>query len=89
MTLDPNTVVEKLDRFVRKRFEISADDPDFSSDVHLFDYGYIDSFGAQELISFVETSFGIKITDKDLIKYPLNTLNEIGRFVVNRNGGKA
>ncbi len=89
MVADANTVVAELDRFVRTKFEIAKDDPDFGSDVHLFDYGYVDSFGAQEIIAFLESTYHIKISDDDLIKYPLNTLNEIARFVVKRQAADA
>jgi acyl carrier protein len=86
---DVNSVLQQLDQFVRTKFEIAPDDPDFGSDVHLFDYGYVDSFGAQAIIEFVEATFQIKITDDDLIKYPLNTLNEISQFVIKRQASRA
>lgn len=89
MTTDVNTVSQRLDEFIRTRFEIAPDDPDFTKDVHLFDYGYIDSFGAQELITFVETTFEIKINDDDLVKYPLNTVNEIAGFIIKRQASRA
>ena len=67
--------------------EHTSDDPDFTSDVHLFDYGYLDSFGAQQLITHLESTYHIKISDNDLVKYPLNTLTEISKFVVDRQRG--
>ena len=47
-------IVDQLRSFIQERFEVPETDPDFSNDVHLFDYGYVDSFGAVELNSFVE-----------------------------------
>jgi acyl carrier protein len=87
MTSSVTPVPTQIERFVRSKFDIPADDPDFTPDVHLFDYGYVDSFGAQELIHYVESTYQIKIADDDLIKYPLNTVNEISRFVVDRQAG--
>ena len=87
MTTDGATVLDEIDTFVRSRFGVAPDDPDFTRDVHLFDYGYIDSFGAQQLIEHLESTYSIRITDQDLVKYPLNTLQEISQFVVGRRAG--
>lgn len=84
---DATTIRQAIDAFVRKRFDVAADDPDFTDDVHLFDYGYLDSFGAQELISHIEGTYKISISDDDLVKFPLNTLNEISKFIVDRQAG--
>ena len=81
------TILDQLDGFVRKSFDVAPDDPDFGPDVHLFDYGYLDSFGAQKLITHIESTYKITISDEDLVKFPLNTLNEISRFVVDRLAG--
>jgi acyl carrier protein len=87
MNTDATAVLQRIDAFVRSKFDIAADDPDFGDDVHLFDYGYLDSFGAQALIEHLESTYQIKITDNDLVKYPLNTLTEISRFVIDRQTG--
>lgn len=86
-TSDATVVRQELDGFIRSRFNVAADDPNFGNDVHLFDHGYLDSFSAQELITHIESSYQITIHNDDLIKYPLNTLNEISRFVVDRQTG--
>lgn len=87
MASDKERVLSEIDAFLRSKCEIADDDPDFGSDVHLFDYGYLDSFGAQELIEHIESTYKITIGNDDLVKYPLNTLNEISSFVVDRQTG--
>ncbi len=73
--------------FVRQRFSVPDSDKDFSADIHLFDYGYVDSFGAVDLNTFVEQTFAIKISQTDLVAYPLNTVQEIATFVAKRQQG--
>jgi methoxymalonate biosynthesis acyl carrier protein len=70
--------------FIREQFKVPKEDNDFNDDVHLFDYGYVDSFGAVDLTSFLERKFSIKVSDNDLIRYPFNTVREISSFVVKR-----
>lgn len=86
--MDTQEIMSQLQTFIRVQFKIPEDDSDFNNDVHLFDYGYIDSFGAVNLINFAETTFAIKITESDLILYPLNTIREIATFVVKRKQGE-
>lgn len=88
MTSDAAAVRQELDGFIRSKFSVAADDPNFGDDVHLFDHGYLDSFSAQELIEHIESTYGIEVKNDDLIKYPLNTLNEISGFVVDRRDGR-
>ena len=38
-------VMEALSAFLVETFEIPPDDTDFNEDVHMFEYGYVDSFG--------------------------------------------
>lgn len=85
--MSSEAIREELDGFIRSKFNVAADDPNFGNDVHLFDHGYLDSFSAQELIDHIESAYDIKVKNEDLIKYPLNTLNEISAFVVDRKAG--
>ena len=77
-------VKDTLRNYIVEHFEIDADDPDFSDDVHLFDYGFVDSLGATEIVLFLEDHFHIQITQKDITLYAMNTIDEIAE-VVERN----
>jgi D-alanine--poly(phosphoribitol) ligase subunit 2 len=77
-------IMTELRDFIRTRFKVPSDDPDFTDDVHLFDYGYIDSFGAVELTNFVKGQFAVDVKESDLIAYPMNTIREIAQFVMGR-----
>ena len=78
-------VMEKICDYVKEHFEI-GDDPDFGLDVNLFDEGFVDSLGATEIVFYIEDTFGIKITQKDIILYPMNTVREIAQVVERKLG---
>ena len=82
MTIE--TIMDELRSFIRVEFKVSDSDAEFTDDVHLFDYGYVDSFGAAKLIAFIDKRFGVKITDRDLIVHPLNTIREISTLTLQR-----
>lgn len=73
-------IAETISEFIIEHFEI-GDDPDFNNDVHLFNEGFVDSFGAVEIIHFIEETYSIKITQKDITLFPMNTVNEIAEVV--------
>ena len=74
------TVEETLNEIIREKFEI-GDDPDFTNDVQMFNEGFVDSFGAVEIIHFVEETYGIQITQRDITLFPMNTVNEIAKVI--------
>ena len=78
--MDKN-VKETLRNFILEHFEIDAGDLDFTDDVDLFDYGFVDSLGATEIVLFLEDTFEIKISQADITLYPMNTINEIAEVV--------
>lgn len=86
--MDLSTIKTELRNFIRDRFKVPEQDPDFNDDVHLFDYGYVDSFGAVDLTSFVEQKFAVNIKQSDLIAFPMNTIVEISNFVSRRLKGE-
>jgi methoxymalonate biosynthesis acyl carrier protein len=86
--MDNTHIAAEIRDFIRRQFNVPDNDPDFNDDVHLFDYGYVDSFGAVSLTTFVETTFSIKIDQADMIVFPLNTVNEIATFAAKRQKGE-
>jgi acyl carrier protein len=86
--LDATSIASTIRNYICERFQVPTGDADFSDDVHLFDYGYVDSFGAVDLTSFVESQFDVRISEGDMIIHPLNTVNEIATFVTRRRSGE-
>lgn len=82
--MDNQEISIELRDFVREQFRVPENDPDFDDEVDLFSYGYIDSFGAVELTSFIERRFSIKFTESDWLVNPLSTIAEISAFVAKR-----
>jgi methoxymalonate biosynthesis acyl carrier protein len=72
-----------LFEFIRENFEV-GDSPDYTPDVNLFDYGFVDSLGSFEIISFVEKTWNIRITQKDITLYPRNSVREIAAVIANK-----
>lgn len=74
-------IKEELSKYIKSNFEIDDDDPDFTEDSHLFDMGFVDSLGATEIILYIEEHWNIEITQRDLILYPMNTIEEIAEVI--------
>lgn len=54
-------VGQDLDAFVRDRFQVEQDDDFFTTDVNLWEEGYVDSAGVVELVAYLEDTYSIKI----------------------------
>ena len=86
--MDIDVIKLPLRAFIVQHFAVRLDDTEFTDDVHLFDYGYIDSFGAVELVEFIQEQYGTTVSQADLVAYPLNTIDEIATFVSLRQRGE-
>lgn len=86
--METTQIATELRQFIRERYGVPENDQDFNDDVDLFNYGYIDSFGAVALISFIEKQFAIQFTNADWVAFPLSTINQITSFVTKRQKGE-
>ncbi len=76
-------IIKTLEDYIRDEFDI-GDDPDYNSEVDLFEYGFLDSMGAMEVIAYIEEEYSIEITQKDVVLYPMNTIAEIAEVIANK-----
>ena len=76
-------IIQTLEDYIREQFDI-GNDPDYNSEVDLFEYGFLDSMGAMEVIAYIEEEYSIEITQKDVVLYPMNTIAEIAEVIVNK-----
>lgn len=57
-------IADDLERFIRGRFLIPAEDPVFSREVNLWEEGYVDSTGVVEVIAHLEGQLGLRIPEE-------------------------
>lgn len=83
-----SNIKQQVRQFILDNFMMSgaADIPD---DASFMDRHIIDSTGFLELISFVEQSFDIQVTDDEMVPENLDSLNNIESFVQRKRSGAA
>ena len=74
------TTASRIEDFIRTNFLFDGAEKIGEHD-SLLDRGIIDSTGAMELVSFLETAFSIEINDRDLTPENLDSLSALTSFV--------
>lgn len=88
-THTPGAVAETLERFIRDRFKVPPQDQVFSRTVRLWDEGYVDSIGVAEMIAFLESTFGVKISNEVVFSPDFTHIDGIARLVVHLQAGSS
>ena len=76
-----SSIASSIEEFIRTEYSISSDDSRFSSQVHLWEEGYLDSMGVVEVINFVETTFEVKIPETALFSEDFTNINGMAAIV--------
>jgi len=74
------SVKPELKEWIRSHFDI-GDDPDYVDAADIFDLGFVDSFGAVEIIAHIEATWNVEVTQRDIIVHRMRTLDEIADVV--------
>jgi acyl carrier protein len=72
---------ERIRVFIDENFLFRADRSDFADSESLLDGGIMDSTGVLELVAFLETDFGIAMTDAEIIPENLDSIAAIVRYL--------
>lgn len=82
--------VEKIEgcvrEFITNNFLLATSSRSLNNDDSFFENGIIDSTGVLELVSFIEETFDIKVTNEELIPDNLDSLNKIVPFIKRKRG---
>ena len=76
-------IQDKIYSYIMETYDLEGDDT-YTPDVNLFDYGYLSSMDAVAVIAWIENEFNVEISQKDIILYPMNTVEEIAQVVVSK-----
>ena len=71
----------QIERFLRTRFRIAADDTGFTRRANLWEEGYVDSVGVVEVIEFLERTFAVRIPDDALFAPEFTCVDGMAEFV--------
>ncbi|HJX63359.1 MAG TPA: acyl carrier protein [Polyangia bacterium] len=82
---DPSRFRDQVRQFITSNFYV-ADVASLADDASLLDRGIIDSTGVLELIEFIESTFGIKVEDAEMIPENLDSVARITTFIDRKKG---
>ena len=71
---------QELRKFIVENYLFGRDDG-FAEDDSFIERGILDSTGVMELITFVESRYGVKVEDHELLPDNLDSLTKLTRFL--------
>jgi acyl carrier protein len=77
------TIAAKIRGYIRESFLFGSDQK-LSDEDSLLDAGVIDSTGAMELVSFLESEFRVDVNDQDLVPENLDSVAAMTAFVTRK-----
>ncbi|HWO42208.1 MAG TPA: acyl carrier protein [Candidatus Eisenbacteria bacterium] len=79
------SIEEQLRAFIKRKFP-SMRSRELTAGEALLANGIIDSLGVLDLVAFIEESFGISVSDEDLVPENFETIERLTAFVESRRG---
>ena len=77
------TVLNELEKYLIEEIAVDTDPgiKTLAPDEDLISTGLIDSLGIMKLVAFMESTFGIKIDNEDIVPENFQNLNSLKEFV--------
>jgi acyl carrier protein len=82
-------VESEIRAFIADNFLLGDDMKDLPRSASLIDAGIIDSTGVLELVGFLEGRYGIRIADHELLPENLDSIDNVVRFVGEKQAAAA
>jgi acyl carrier protein len=79
-----NPIEQDLRQFVIETFLFGNDDGRLSNDDSFVDNGLIDSMGIINLVSYVESRYGIQVADVEVVPEIWDSVSRIARFITSK-----
>ena len=79
-------IIDRTRSYVAENFLYMRPDFQLGEADSLLERGIIDSMGVMELVSFIESEFGVTVGDDDVTEENIGSLRAIGNFVTSRTG---
>ena len=86
MSLEMKLIEQQVRTFIIQNYLFGRDDGLLNGQSFV-ESGIIDSTGVLELVAFLQNTYGIKITDEELIPENLDSVNKILEFLKSKTAG--
>ena len=82
--MDQETIKATVKNFILNEFLPGEDPAALTDTTALVTTGILDSIAVLKVVTFLENQFGITIEPHEAVVENLNTLSDIGRFVISK-----
>ena len=80
-------IQQRVKQFIIENFYVS-DAAALTDDASLISTGVVDSTGMLEVITFLESEYGVTIEDKEMTPENLETIGRIAKFVTQKRAAR-
>ena len=78
-------VLAKVRQFITTNFYV-ADPAALADDASLLDAGIVDSTGVLEVVTFLESDFGVTVEDAEIVPENVDSITRIASYVTRKKG---
>jgi acyl carrier protein len=75
------SIEQTIRNYILENYLFSDDQSTLQNDESFLNKGIIDSTGILEVISFLESEFGVKVEDREMIPENLDSVNNLVKYV--------
>lgn len=83
--MDVEQTCQRICGLLKEMGKVETSDKNFSIDVDLFDFGYLDSFGVVELLLEIKKEFGLDLSHEDFYQ-DLRSVKMISKNILGKIG---
>ena len=75
------SVKQQIKTYIAENFMFSSNGFHLDEDESFLDAGVVDSLGVLELVTFVEETFGIQVSDEEIVPDNFDSVNNLAAYI--------
>jgi acyl carrier protein len=75
------SVEQQIKTYIAENFMFSSNGFELDEDESFLDAGVVDSLGVLELVTFVEETFGVQVSDEEIVPDNFDSVNNLAAYI--------
>lgn len=75
------SVEQQIKTYIAENFMFSSNGFHLDEDESFLDAGVVDSLGVLELVTFVEETFGVQVSDEEIVPDNFDSVNNLAAYI--------